>query len=197
MMLLAPEDISRAVALLRGGGILVYPTETSYAIGCDATNAAAVERIFAMKQREHGKGVPVLLPPTHDPRQYVVWNVAAQSLVERYWPGALNIVAARHEDSSLAMLTATRDTHAIRKSRHEIAAKIAAELDRPIVATSANVVGQTPLYFIDMANEIFQGEQVPDAIIDVGQLPLHPPSTVIKVTRGTYEVLRQGDVVVL
>lgn len=197
MQRLLPEQIAEAVALLRAGGVLLYPTETSYGIGCDGTNEDAVARVFALKGRPPGKGVTVLLPSLADADRYVRLTPFARALAESYWPGALNIVAPAAQDSPLSPLCATNGTHAVRLSSHPVASALARELGRPLVSTSANLAGKPELYAVkDIFDTFFSQPMMPDGMIDAGDLPRVPPSTVVKVDRDGVRVLRQGSVVV-
>lgn len=197
MQILSPSQLAEAVALLRAGGVLVYPTETSYGIGCDATNEAAVQRIFAVKGRPSGKGMTVLLPSFDDADAYVRLTPFAKALGRRYWPGALNIVAPAAAGSALSLACATNGTHSVRLSSHPLAAALAAGLGKPLVSTSANLSGKPDLYAVQDIVDAFAGAAVaPDALLDGGNLPHTPPSTVIKVENDGIRVLRQGRVVV-
>lgn len=187
-------ELGEAVQILRGGGVLVYPTETSYALGCDATNDEAVARIFAIKGRPESKGTPLILPPEHDPALYILMSERALELVNAYWPGPLNIIAVRALSSSVSRRCETDGTQSVRKSSHAIAAELARQLDRPLVATSANHSGQSSIYRPDeLEHEFF--EAFPDAVLDVGALPVVPASTTVKVVDDKIEVIRQGAII--
>lgn len=197
MQRLLPDQLSEAVEFLRAGGVLVYPTETSYGIGCDGTNSEAVRRVFAIKGRAIGKGMTILLPTLEAADAYVRLTPFAKELARRYWPGALNIVAPEAEGSALSRDCATNGTHAVRVSSHPIAAALAKGLGRPLVSTSANLHGKPELYRVkDIFDTFFAQPMMPDAIIDAGDLPRVPPSTVVKADRDGVRVLRQGSVVV-
>lgn len=197
--MLFTKNISQAITALRSGGVIVYPTETSYGIGCDATNAESVARVFAMKKRPEGKGVTVLLP-VNDMfgDSWVTWSPGLRSCVEQHWPGALNAVCSMKSASSITQQCLTKDTIAIRRSSHPIANALVDALGVPLVSTSANISGEPELY---SAQEIFDRfiieELRPDLIFDAGTLPQHPPSTLIAWgdEKGIV-VLRQGEIVV-
>lgn len=194
---LLPEQIEEAVELLRAGGVLVYPTETSYGLGCDGTNSEAVRRIARIKGRRAGKGMTVILPSLEEADRYVHLMPFAKVLGQRYWPGALNLVAPAAENSPLSPLCATNGTHSIRLSSHPLAAALAKGLGRPLVSTSANLAGKPDLYTVKEIFDTFFGQiEMPDALLDGGDLPRTPPSTVVKVDRDGIRVLRQGMVVV-
>lgn len=194
---LTSENIDEAVDLLHAGGVLIYPTETSYGIGCDGTNSEAIARIFALKQRQSGKGMTVLLPSLQAADAFVAMTPFAKDLVRRYWPGALNIVAPRAAGSVLSPLCSVNGTHSVRLSSHPIASVLASRLGKPLISTSANLAGKPELYTVKEIFDTFFAQVVmPDAILDVGDLPRVPASTVVKIELDGVRVLRQGSVVV-
>lgn len=191
---ISANNLEEAVALLRAGGVLVYPTETSYALGCDATNDRAVARVFAIKRRPEGKGTPIILPNDACVEEYVDLSPKARALVAAHWPGPLNIVAVRAPNSSVSRRCETDGTQSVRQSSQPVAAELARLLGRPLVATSANRSGQTSIYRPDELDDEFL-DALPDALVDVGSLPVVPASTTVKVMGDTLEVIRQGAIV--
>lgn len=192
------KNIQEAIDVLRSGGVIVYPTETSYGIGCDATNADAVARVFAVKHRPEGKGV-TLLVPSNDPfgESFVMWRSELRVLAERWWPGALNIVLSIHDHASIADQCLTDRTVAIRRSSHPIAIALVDGLGAPLVSTSANISGEPELYSAQEIFDRFSLESIqPDLIFDAGELPRRAPSTLVTWddARGEVAVLRQGEI---
>ncbi len=185
-----------AVRVLQDGGVIVFPTETSYGMGCDATNEKAVKRILAIKGRSPEKGFPVILPPEADPSDYIMFDERARQLAEKYWPGPLNIIAERNPTSLLAPLCAREGGQSVRKSSHPVAQALARGLGKPLVATSANPSGIAAAYTADQAMAFFSAEPCPDLLVDGGELPLNAASTTIVVTADGIQVLRQGSIVV-
>ncbi|MFA6018040.1 MAG: L-threonylcarbamoyladenylate synthase [Patescibacteria group bacterium] len=195
------QDIDDAISVLQSGGIVVYPTETSYGIGCDATNATAVLKVFSIKHRAEGKGVTVLLP-SNDAfgESFVTWNDALRLIAEKFWPGPLNIILSMQpSSSSIAEQCCTNGTIAVRRSSHEIANKLVDALEVPLVSTSANISGEKELY---SAQEIFdrfakESEQ-PDCILDAGTIETNLPSTLVAWDEETKKVvvLRQGAITI-
>jgi L-threonylcarbamoyladenylate synthase len=187
-------SIEVAVQVLQSGGVLLYPTETSYALGCDATNDAAVARIFAIKGRPEGKGTPLILPPSARADEFIYMSQFAYILADKYWPGPLNIIGNRAEDSSVSTRCETDGTQSVRKSAHVIASTLAELLGKPIVATSANRSGETAIYTLQSALHEFSSGEAPEAIFDAGDLPMVPASTTVRVIDDTVEVVRQGSI---
>jgi len=193
----------RAPLTLRGGkrvspSIFIYPTETSYAIGCDATNAAAVRGVFRLKGRERGKPLPLIVASRAMAERYAQFTPLARRLAAHYWPGPLTIVAVGRKPKAGSRrlapgVVAANGTIALRISSHPIARALSRRLGRPMVATSANRSGGPPAFSMRAAQRAF-----PDArgmwIIDAGALPRRKPSTIVDARGSKPIILRQGAV---
>lgn len=185
------DDVARAANVLASGGTVVYPTETLYGLGVDASNGAALERLLVLKVREAGKPIAVLVSDA-DMLEGLVESVpaAAIDLMQRYWPGPLTLVfAARREVS--AALTADSGSIGVRISSHPMAQALIETLGRPVTAPSANPAGKTPPRRIEEAEAHF-GAAV-DFYLDAGPLPGEPASTVVDVRHGL-RLLRAGAI---
>lgn len=186
--------LAEAVERLRRGEVLIYPTETSYALGCDATNDAAVARVFAIKGRPEGKGTPLIIPANVSLDAFIITNQKINDLATAHWPGPLNIVAKRAPDSSVSVRCETDGTQSVRQSSGAAASELSRLLGRPLVATSANRSGNQSLYSIaDIEQEFAEGE-APDAILEGGDLPVVPASTTIKIIDDQLEIVRRGAI---
>ncbi|MFH1631887.1 MAG: L-threonylcarbamoyladenylate synthase [bacterium] len=197
MLQITSEQIEQALKVLRRGGVVVFPTETSYGLGCDATNESAVSRIFEIKGREGGKGLPVLIPSVDSASDFVDLSEAARDLASRFWPGALNIIAPVAEGSSIVERCGQDGTQSVRVSSHPFATTLTHQLGKPLVATSANVSGSGDVYSVrDVKANFRDRPQKPDLFIDGGDLPASPPSTTVKIVGDEVEVIRQGSVLI-
>ena len=202
MRAIAPHDVTTFVALLRAGGMAVFPTETSYGLGCDATNAAAVAKIFAVKGRDPGKPLLIVVPTVDAARHYLQWNETLDRLAGQYWPGPLTIVGwyqtqpvgGKLHDLAPGVVSAT-GTLAVRVTKYPWLLEVLKRLKTPLVATSANKSGQEPLYDSALISRIFYGErQELDIVVNAGLLPKEPPTTMVSVVDGGIRLLRQGGV---
>lgn len=188
----APADtlIAQAVAVLQGGGIIAYPTETFYGLGVDATNVKAVERLFAVKGRDFKNPIPVLVGDVLQLEQ-VVTNIppSAQELMARHWPGPLTLVFGAALSLS-ARLTAGTGKIGVRISSHPIARLLAGQLGGPLTSTSANRSGQKECV---TAQEVMEkiGDDL-DLILDGGATPGGKGSTILDITQPPPVVLRAG-----
>ena len=191
------SDIDLAISVLKSGGVVVYPTETSYGIGCDATNANAVAKVFEIKQRRGGKGAGMLLPIGQTPDQYgLEFPEPMKQLAKKHWPGPLTIVCRLREQTPLSSSSFTHGERAFRRSSHPIANALVDALGVPLVSTSANISGEPELYSAKEIYDRFSREAIqPDIIFDAGELPKRAPSTLITWddARGVV-VLRQGEI---
>lgn len=184
--------VQRATEVIKSGGVIVYPTDTVYGLGCDPFNADAVRRLLRIKQRTETKGLLLLVNSWLQLRQ-VAWPTSKQlKLLKRYWPGPLTVVLPRHR-AVLNLVTGGRRTVAVRWPKQSFVKKLLKVSKCPIVSTSANLSGQPPAYTISKIKDQFHGKRYqPDLIIDAGRLPNRPPSTIIQFTGRKIAVVRQG-----
>jgi len=185
------EDISVAVQVLKKGGVILYPTDTIWGIGCDATNPEAVSRIYAIKQRSDAKSLLVLLDDASGLDRYlqevpeIAWNLIeiSDEPLTIIYPGAKN--PASH-------LVLPDGTIGIRIVRDEFCRQLIRQFRKPIVSTSANISGKSwPENFDDIDPVILQ--QV-DYTIKWRQedLTRGKPSAIIKVgIKGEIEIIRK------
>lgn len=178
--------------LLRGG-LVVYPTETFYALGCLATLHAAVERIVAVKGRPGDKPLPLIIADWSMAGRYVRLEGTALDLARRFWPGPLSIVA----DVDPAVSPLARDGEgrsAVRMSPHPIAARLCREAGGPLVSSSANISGRPPVCRpADVDPELLRASGA--VVVDSAPWPAGGlPSTLVAVEDGIVRVLRVGAV---
>lgn len=185
-----PGAIEEAVAALRAGQLVVFPTDTVYGVGAMALDAQAVEALYRAKGRPLDKAIPILLADAEQVRQVardipdITWQLA-----ERFWPGGLTLVlpAAPHLP---AVLRAVGETIAVRVPNHPVALALIASLGGPLAATSANRSGDLPALTAAEA-EAALGDKV-DIILDAGRVPTGVASTVLDLTADPPRVLRPG-----
>ena len=191
-------NISEIIEALKQGKVIVYPTETCYGLGCDATNAGAVKKLFAIKHREKNKPVLVLMADVEMSKKYVQWSPMLDELTRKYWPGPLTVVVKIiDKKNDLARGVVGEDqTVAFRVTAHPFAHDLVVKLGRPLVSTSANITAQASPYDIQKVLQMFENTiNQPDIIIDSGSLPYHSPSTIVRIVDDKIEVLRQGELV--
>ena len=201
------EDLQQALQVLRSGGIIVYPTDTVWGIGCDATNVEAVKRIYALKQREDSKSMLVLLDSAAKLNYYVDVPEAAEMLLgvqntDRFADGAqtdlqdeptkpMTIIYpnARHLAQNLI---AEDGSIGIRITSEPFSQALCAQLKRPIVSTSANISGHTSArFFHEIEQAILEGADYVCLFRREDETP-HQPSTIIKINAdNSFKIIRQ------
>lgn len=187
-----PEKIAAAVAILRRGGVIACPTETFYGLGANAGDETAVERVFAVKGRAFSNPVSVIVAAEADILPLVAEvPETARKLMKHFWPGPLTIVFKAAACVS-PRLTAGAGKIGIRVSSHPVAALIARELGAPLTATSANLSGE-PENATAAGVRASLGN-LPDAIVDSGETPGAPGSTILDVTVFPHRILREGAI---
>ena len=185
------DEVAKALKVVQEGGIILYPTDTIWGIGCDATNTEAVKKIYALKQRDEAKSMIILLDTENKLGSYVreVPAIAyelieyAESPLTLIMPGARNISSALiSEDGSIG----------IRIARHNFCQQLIQRLRKPLVSTSANISGRpSPKNFSQVEQEIVDGV---DYVVDLEQhsTGLKKPSTIIRLQPdGRFEFLRR------
>ena len=184
------EDLKKACDVLRKGGLILYPTDTIWGIGCDATNEEAVQRVYTLKQRADNKAMLLLLGNEARLESYVqevpeiAWSLieVADRPLTLIYPGARNLAPNLiAEDGSVG----------IRITREEFSRRLCEQFRRPVVSTSANISGQpAPHTFQEIAEEIKQGV---DYIVKYRQddLTAAQPSSIIKLgAGGLFQIIR-------
>ncbi|MEM4573961.1 MAG: L-threonylcarbamoyladenylate synthase [Candidatus Caldarchaeum sp.] len=181
-------QVKKAVEVVSRGGIVIYPTDTLYGIGCDPFSVDSVKRVFEIKRREP-KPMPVLIPDIE-----MLYRVAepAEHEIEagfKLWPGPVTILMKKRRELP-DLVTAGEQTVGVRIPGHLIPLTIMQETNKPLVGTSANISGQPS------AQEIGQIDpsilEAVDAVVDGGPTFYNAPSTVIKVSLDGFEVIREG-----
>ena len=184
------EEIKKAVEVLQLGGNLLYPTDTIWGIGCDATNFRAVEKVQKLKRRTLPKPMIILVANIDMLKQYVqeIPEVAIDLIQSVTDPLTIIYPQSRNLPKNLV---APDQSVAIRIPRNEFCQKLVKDFGKPITSTSANISGErSPLSFSKVADEIRQGV---DYVVDFRQEMINgpKPSTIVRITRdGEMQILR-------
>ena len=184
------EELERAAALLRSGGLVAFPTETVYGLGANALDPAAVERIYRAKQRPWASPLIVHVADENMARSLTSeWPPLAQVLAARFWPGPLTIIL-RNADVVPDIVTAGLDTVGIRMPSHPIALDLIRRAGVPIAAPSANRFGELSPTRAEHVRASL-GSRV-DCIVDGGATQVGIESTVVSLRRDPPVILRPG-----
>lgn len=186
------SKVSDAARVLRAGGLVAFPTETVYGLGADATNVAAVRRIFAAKGRPANNPLIVHISDSQAARRYAkAWPAKADALAARFWPGPLTLVVCK-SDSIAPVVSAGRETVGLRAPDHPVALELLRAFDGPVAAPSANRSNRvSPTTADHVRSEL--GDAV-DLILDGGPCKVGIESTVLDLTTPTPTILRPGAV---
>jgi len=175
--------IAEAAAVLRGGGLVAFPTETVYGLGADASNPEAIARLNAVKGRPPEKPYSLHLHSPDQIRGYVVEvPPAAERLMSRFWPGPLTIV----------MPAKSGGTVGFRLPDHPVAQAFLKACGVPVAAPSANRSGSPPP--TDASEVVASLDGSIDCILDAGPTPHGRESTVVEVVGGRVEIRREGAI---
>ncbi|MFA6304230.1 MAG: L-threonylcarbamoyladenylate synthase [Patescibacteria group bacterium] len=183
--------IKQAVAVLKQGGTIIYPTETAYGLGADFLNPLAVKKVYQIKGRDFKKPLSVIVGSLPMAKKLVVFDKLSLILAKKHWPGPLTLV----QSSKLKTNNLKPQTLALRVSSNKLATAIVKKLKSPLTATSANLAGKGEIYSIkEIVKQFGKKKYQPDLIIDGGILPKVKPSTIAKVSNGKIEILRKGKI---
>jgi L-threonylcarbamoyladenylate synthase len=189
------NSIKTAIEVLKSGGLVIYPTETLYGVGVDATNSRAVSKLTIYKNRPLGKPYSVAVKDAKMAEEYAKLNPAAKNLFREFLPGPLTIIVkGKHllapgvesEDGKLG----------IRLPDYKFVRDLVRQFGKPITATSANAsYKKRPYKVLDILDNLSQKQkELIDLIVDAGTLPTRDPSTVIDTTFDEPVTLRQGKI---
>jgi len=183
-----PRLISQIVNYLRQGGIICYPTDTVYGLGCDIFNQKAVKRIYQIKQRSKDKPFSFMCASLKDLSKYCMVSNTAYRLMKTHLPGAYTFILPTLKIVPKIM-TSKQKTVGIRVPDNAICRALIEELGNPILTSSAVVGDEEPMAEAFQIEERL-GNQL-DAIIDGG--PVFPaPSTIVSLINDNVEILRYG-----
>ena len=186
-----PEADKKAAEILNRGGVIVYPTETLYGIGALATNSDAVERIFEIKGRPHGKPIPVLVRNTEMLSQIANKSQLSDLLAQQYWPGKLTILFELTAELP-ELITCGSGKIALRISSNPFLRDLFELINEPLTSTSANISDGPNISDSEELFETFDGKV--DLIVDSGNIPASKGSTIIDLTLDPPQILREGDI---
>jgi len=185
------EAVAEAVRIVKSGGVVAVPTDTVYGLGCDPSSDKAVGRLFEVKNRQ-AKPVPLLCADLGVAERLVDLNGVARRLADLHWPGALTIVAPIKAGGGLSrLLDQGSGCLGVRVPDSEVCVAIAGGVGGSITGTSANLSGRPSCRTAAQVAESLDGRV--QLVIDGGELR-GKESTVVRVSGGTVEVLREGSV---
>jgi len=187
--------IKQAVSALEKGNLIIYPSETCYVLGADATSPMAVTKAIEYKGERKGKPFSVAVNGLEMAKNYVEINPTAKNIFNNLLPGPVTVVCqGKHRVDP--RVEAQIGTLGIRIPDHKLFLEISKKFGKPITATSANVSGKkTPYSIKNITRTLTKAkENLLDLVIDAGSLPKNPPSVVVDTTLDQPEIIRQGKI---
>lgn len=191
MQVFSCSDAEKCASIVKRGGVVVFPTDTIYGIGCDPYNDAAVKRIFRIKGRDEKKPLPVLAYSAQDAEKLIALGRTGMALAKKYWPGALTIVAPITDNRISPIVTAGSMNLAARVPANRCVLLLLKHC-KYLVGTSANLSGQKSLKSVKEV--LGSGLAGFDALLDGGAVEKGVESTVVDVAGATPKVVREGAI---
>jgi len=194
LLALDQQTVNSAVKALKQGKLIVYPTDTAYALGADYLNSQALINIQKLKGRKQFKPLPLIASDLEQVNKLAKLTSAELELAEQYWPGPLTLLVKPRGELPYE-LTLEQDLVAIRVPDNAVARQIAEKMNRPIVSTSINITKQPSIYQPSRIAELVpQAETYIELIIDGGVLPKIAPSTIAQVVGNHIKIHRPGPI---
>lgn len=186
------DAVMEAVAVLRRGGVIVYPTDTVYGLGANACDHNAVEQIFKIKNRPLTKPLPIIARNMQWVKELVFVPPKLEEPLSEIWPGATTVILPRKGVIPL-IVSANLQNIGIRIPDYVLTDKLLGRFGYPLTATSANISGEEATGDINKIIESFHDKiWKPDLILDVGVLPPSQPSTILDLSKIKPKILRVG-----
>ena len=183
------EGLVVAAETVTKGGLICYPTDTLYGLGCDPFNTPAIVKTIVAKGKRD-KAMPVLVKSIDDAERLAFFSESARRLTDAYWPGPLTLVLPARDELSSAL--SPERTVGLRSPKHAICQQLLGLCSGYLVGTSANLTGKPPATSAEeIVNQL--GDRV-DIVLDGGRSPVGVASTVVDLTREHLVVLREGPI---
>ena len=183
------EGIEMAAKVIKSGGIVIFPTDTVYGIGCDPFNIKAVERIYKIKNRESQKLFPVLGYSQHELEKIVVFTTDMKKIIKKFWPGPITIIA-KIKDDKIRHSMNLKEKIAVRIPNNQCILSILKKC-KFLIGTSANISGSKSFTDPNDCEKELDGY---DILIDGGRISSGGESTIIEFDENGFKILREGSI---
>ena len=186
------NQIDEAVKILNQGGIIIFPTDTAFGIGCRIDDEKAIQRLFKIRKRPESQAVPILFDSIRKVKEYVLpFDEKVQKLINDFWPGALTIILEANINKVPVLVRGGGETVGVRMPNHPIILDIIKKVGVSILGPSANFHrGETPYEFKDLDQNLIP---LVDYVLE-GECSVKQASTVIDCTKTPWGILRQGAI---
>lgn len=187
------NDIQQAIQILNQGGIIIFPTDTVFGIGCRMDDEKTISRLFKIRKRPEHQAAPVLMSSLEMVQNYLlpIEPEIKEKLIRPYWPGALTIILPCQKEKIPKLARGNLNTLGVRMPNSLICLEIIKKVGVPILGPSANFHGApTPFLFQDLDKELVK---LVDFVVS-GECSLKQASTVIDCSVSPWKILRKGAV---
>ncbi|MCW8802095.1 MAG: L-threonylcarbamoyladenylate synthase [Candidatus Bathyarchaeota archaeon] len=184
------DKLKSAAQIIKTGGVVVFPTETVYGLGCDPLNTQAVQRLLTVKG-DRKKPFPVLVASLDDANRVAKFSDDGKKLARKFWPGPLTIVLPKKECLD-KVVTCGLNTVGLRAPNNQVALSLIELSGGLLIGSSANLTGENPPRSVsEMSKKLI--EKV-DLVLDGGPTTEGTPSTVVDLTSDNPKILREGPI---
>jgi len=187
------NDIKKAVEILNKGGIIIFPTDTAFGIGCRIDNKDSIKKLFEIRRRPISQATPVLVSSLEMAKQYVkeIPEDVTDKLIKPYWPGALTIVLPANTIKVPDLVRGGGENIGLRMPKNDLILDIIEKVGVPILGPSANFHGEnTPYEYKDLNKELVS---MVDFVLN-GECDIKKPSTVIDCSINPWQIIRVGAI---
>ena len=181
------KGIKSACEIINQGGVVIFPTDTTYGIGCDPYNKESIEKIYKIKQRDRSKPFPVLVYSREIAEKIVCFDELSLKLTKRFWPGPLTLVLSSH-DKKLKNALGVSNKIAIRVPNHQCTLELLKNCSF-LVGTSANISGESSC---TDPKDCLRNIENYDVFVDGGLIASKGESTIIEIENENARIIREG-----
>ena len=182
------EGIEKASQIINQGGVVIFPTDTVYGIGCDPYNKASIEKIYKIKSRYITKSVPVLTYSIEMAERIAKFDQLTKKIVKKFWPGPLTIIL-KVTDEKIKKSLNLENKIAIRVPDHKCTLELLKKCNY-LVGTSANISGDLPY---TNPKECLKKMHDYDVFVDGGMITSNGESTIIEIENEEIKIIREGS----
>jgi L-threonylcarbamoyladenylate synthase len=183
------KGIKDAYELVKKGGVIAFPTDTVYGIGCDPYNQNAINKIYKVKGREKMKHLPVLAYSKKDIKAIALFDDNSEKIADKFWPGPVTLIL-KVTDKKIEESLGLKDKIAVRVPNHSCILDLLKKC-RLLVGTSANLSGQSSFSDSKEMSSKFSGY---DALLDGGKIIDSGESTIVEVVDNELKMIREGRI---
>lgn len=186
------EALREAVLVLRAGGVIVYPTDTSYSLGANALDFTAVDRVFRIKKRSSMNPLPIVVKNMVWAHGLAYISPTNEQRLSKVWPGKVTVVLPKRDIIPSVLVAGRRDV-GMRIAEHPFVDELLGKFGYPLTNTPANTSANEATRDVQAVLEVLASADVrPDLVLDAGMLPESAPATVMDMTSEQPKILRIG-----